>query len=411
MTGLAASLLIPLMTIHYPVEIFVSLTSTDALAKNIQPLERVDFYTILFYLYVFFGAFFIIRQLFLLLKIHILIKSSGYTIVNGCRVVDSPDTKIPFSFFKYIFCNFQQIPEEEKQLILAHEHSHIIQLHRIDLVIAESIRIFLWFNPFAWLYLQSIKENHEYLADKAVIISGYSPVYYRAALINQSLTIPVFSLVNSFTSYKFKRIFMMKKESSNPLKKLAVLLLVPAAGFFLWAFAEPEYHVNATVVTQQTSNINLSANDSVKVKKSKTRATVVKVKSAVSQKDTLKSESKVHQDFSPLIFIDGKESAVSLKDIDPDRIESVSVLKNESATSVYGEKGKNGVILITTKRINKLLERTDPLLIIDGKESSVSINELDPNRIESFSVLKNESATSVYGEKGKNGVILITTKK
>jgi len=74
-TGLVASLLIPLMTIHYPVEIFVSLTSTGALAKNIQPLERVDFYTILFYLYVFFGAFFIILQLFLLLKINILMLS------------------------------------------------------------------------------------------------------------------------------------------------------------------------------------------------------------------------------------------------------------------------------------------------------------------------------------------------
>jgi len=392
MTGLAASFLIPLMTIHYPVEIFVSLTSNDALTKNIQPPERVDFYAILFYLYVFFGAFFIIRQLFLLFKINILIKSSGYTIVNGCRVVDSPDTKIPFSFFKYIFCNFQQISEEEKQLILVHEHSHIIQLHRIDLFIAESIRIFLWFNPFAWLYLQSIKENHEYLADKAVLNSGYSPVNYRAALINQSLTIPVFSLANSFTSYKFKRIFMMKKESSNPLKKLAVLLLVPAAGFFLWAFAEPEYHVNATEITQQTSNVNLSANDSVP-----------------SPKDTLKSE--VHQDFSPLVFIDGKESAVSLKDIDPDRIESVSVLKNESATSVYGEKGKNGVILITTKKINKSPERTDPLLFIDGKESAVSLKDIDPNRIESISVLKNESATTLYGEKGKNGVILITTKK
>ena len=125
---------------------------------------------------------------------------------------------------------------------------------------------------------------------------------------------------------------MMKKESSNPLKKLAVLLLVPAAGFFLWAFAEPEYHVNATEVTQQTSNVNLLANDS-----------------GPSPKDTLKSESEVHQDFSPLVFIDGKESSVSIDELDVNRIESISILKNDT---IYGEKGKNGVVYITTKKIN-----------------------------------------------------------
>ncbi|MFI3305803.1 MAG: TonB-dependent receptor [Rikenellaceae bacterium] len=54
------------------------------------------------------------------------------------------------------------------------------------------------------------------------------------------------------------------------------------------------------------------------------------------------------QDSSPLCLVDGVER--SFDDIDPNEIESLSVLKDASATAVYGVKGANGVILITTKR-------------------------------------------------------------
>ncbi|MFT3845103.1 MAG: M56 family metallopeptidase [Lacibacter sp.] len=54
----------------------------------------------------------------------------------------------------------------------------------------------------------------------------------------------------------------------------------------------------------------------------------------------------------------------------------------------------------------------DPLYIIDGKEATKEeVNKLDPNSIESINVLKDESAKAVYGEKAKNGVIMIATKK
>lgn len=53
---------------------------------------------------------------------------------------------------------------------------------------------------------------------------------------------------------------------------------------------------------------------------------------------------------NPLVFLDGKEiSQEGIKDIDPNTIQTINVLKNISATSIYGEKGLNGVILITTK--------------------------------------------------------------
>ena len=51
---------------------------------------------------------------------------------------------------------------------------------------------------------------------------------------------------------------------------------------------------------------------------------------------------------APLVLVDGVES--SMNDINPSEVESISVLKDASATAVFGVKGANGVILITTKR-------------------------------------------------------------
>ncbi|MFA7066596.1 MAG: TonB-dependent receptor plug domain-containing protein, partial [Dysgonamonadaceae bacterium] len=52
----------------------------------------------------------------------------------------------------------------------------------------------------------------------------------------------------------------------------------------------------------------------------------------------------------------------------------------------------------------------DPLVIVDGIEG-VNYNVIDPNEIESISILKDASATAVYGVRGANGVMIITTKR
>lgn len=54
-------------------------------------------------------------------------------------------------------------------------------------------------------------------------------------------------------------------------------------------------------------------------------------------------------------------------------------------------------------------DNTDPLVLVDGIERNM--NDIDMNEIENISVLKDASATAVYGVRGGNGVILITTKR
>jgi len=69
---------------------------------------------------------------------------------------------------------------------------------------------------------------------------------------------------------------------------------------------------------------------------------------------------------------------------------------------------KATIVKITDTLIKK---ENAPLYIIDGKESpNDKFNSISPNDISKIDVLKGESATKIYGKKGTNGVILITTK-
>ncbi len=132
---------------------------------------------------------------------------------------------------------------------------------------------------------------------------------------------------------------------------------------------------------------------------------------------------KVQGDKSPLYFVDGKEwhqDDISL--INPDQIKSISVLKEESATSKYGDRGKHGVILIETKRgesraggINMAAAvgpvKVAPLYIVDGKElAPEEFQKMEPEDIESVSVYKDKKALEKFGEKGRNGVVVIKRK-
>jgi len=129
----------------------------------------------------------------------------------------------------------------------------------------------------------------------------------------------------------------------------------------------------------------------------------------VSSRDTLSLPN------ASLYVIDGK--LVSRRDViglDPAAIQSVNVLKGETAVSKYGEKGRDGVIEIARKIPSKndrqALNR-QPLYIIDGKESPAnSLSQISPADIESINVLKDERSTQKYGDRGKNGVIEIQLK-
>lgn len=78
-------------------------------------------------------------------------------------------------------------------------------------------------------------------------------------------------------------------------------------------------------------------------------------------------------------------------------------------TSTDGEPGSDAVIRIRGTR--SITASNDPLIVVDGIMDAVSsLSDINPSDIEAISVLKDASSTAIYGARGANGVIIITTK-
>lgn len=65
---------------------------------------------------------------------------------------------------------------------------------------------------------------------------------------------------------------------------------------------------------------------------------------------------------------------------------------------------------ITIRGENTINNSTQPLIVIDGLMGG-DLNTLNPNDIQSMDILKDASSTSIYGARGANGVVIVTTKK
>ena len=78
-------------------------------------------------------------------------------------------------------------------------------------------------------------------------------------------------------------------------------------------------------------------------------------------------------------------------------------------TSANGQPGEDAKIKI--RGIGSMSSSNDPLYVVDGVPYDGSISAINSQDIESISVLKDASASAIYGARGANGVVLITTKK
>lgn len=127
---------------------------------------------------------------------------------------------------------------------------------------------------------------------------------------------------------------MMLKQKSNPWAKLKYLYVLPLTAIAVVAFARPEISYKLEEVSSAKINETAPVKEVVVPKK-------------------FKREKPSHLD-EPLIIVDGKEVPNGIiANLDPNKIESISVLKDKNAIEKYGEKGKNGVIVIITKDASK----------------------------------------------------------
>ncbi|MEP6932262.1 MAG: SusC/RagA family TonB-linked outer membrane protein, partial [Flavobacterium sp.] len=113
--------------------------------------------------------------------------------------------------------------------------------------------------------------------------------------------------------------------------------------------------------------------------------------------------------------VTGAVSSIAAKDMNQGAIVNpLSLISGKAAgvniTQVGSEPGSGPSVRI--RGISSLIGGNDPLVVVDGIQGNMDLlNQVPPSEIESIDVLKDASATAVYGSRGAPGVIIVTTKK
>jgi beta-lactamase regulating signal transducer with metallopeptidase domain len=172
---------------------------------------------------------------------------------------------IPFSFGNNIYINQHLHTEKEMEDIILHEYVHVKQRHTVDILMAELLCIFYWYNPFAWLIRNAIKQNLEFIADNKVLQTGMDKKNYQYHLLKVT-GMPQYVIASNFNfSSLKKRIAMMNKIKSAKVQMLRFLFLLPILAVILLAFR------NREIYSKHSNKIVLSPagffNDSIPAKR------------------------------------------------------------------------------------------------------------------------------------------------
>ena len=168
---------------------------------------------------------------------------------HGVRVLAVEGDNVPFSFFRWIFVQPGNHSEGELEEILAHEQAHVCQWHSLDVVVSELLCCLSWFNPAVWLAKRCVRQNLEFLADRAVVHSGFDRKNYQYHLLRLSYGVNIGQIVNNFNvSPLKKRIMMMNKKKSRHAGALKYALLLPVAGLLVLS-------ANAEAVAETAENV------------------------------------------------------------------------------------------------------------------------------------------------------------
>jgi hypothetical protein len=163
------------------------------------------------------------------------------------RIVEVKGDKAPCSFGNNIFINPEKYDWDTYNQILMHEKVHIQQGHSFDILLAELVLVFQWFNPFAWLYRGELENNLEFLTDEAVLDqNSVEKSSYQMSLLKVSAPHLALSITTNYNqSLLKKRIVMMNAKKSNIHTMWKYFILVPIMGGLACA-------LNQTVAYSQT---------------------------------------------------------------------------------------------------------------------------------------------------------------
>lgn len=321
----------------------------------------------------------LVHQLVQLFRIRL---SAGSVAVAGRRLLIAPGHTDPFSFFGWIFVHPGQYTAKELEEVIRHEEIHAAQRHSLDVLLVEAMQVVLWFNPVAWWWGKAVRQNLEFLADHDVLASGMEARHYQYHLLRQSgIALPV---TNQFNVSELKnRIRQINTPDSARWKLVKLLGTLPMLAFLTMAFAPRQ-------VTEEVER-SLSWLPARAIQQQQPKQTT-------GQKVSKLPARPAKRLVEPVLIPDTRG-----EDIRPLLDKKSVFMFNEGTLQDPGDKPLGGVFF---RHIG------DPLVMIDGREASnEDFRNLIPNNIESISVLKDEASARLYGERGRNGVLLITMKR
>ena len=223
LSGLGLSMLLPFLPLNFSEErteyIYLPKNYFENLSSDVTTSSNSGFFwqewtfgdwLILVY---FAGVFlFSLMMLWQILQISLLIKKGKLVRKDGMKLVFTEKTTSPFSFFNTIVINPEMLSGEQLNHIITHENIHIGQWHQLDVVMAEILKIVLWFFPVSWWYGKSIRTNLEFIADTNSLENGLDKKAYQLNLVSISQQPSGSVLVNNFSKKLIKnRIKMLNK--------------------------------------------------------------------------------------------------------------------------------------------------------------------------------------------------------
>jgi len=149
--------------------------------------------------------------------------------IFGYHFIETGGAHGPFSFFRCIFISrVADFDEEDISLIGAHEMRHARNLHGLDILLTETLKIILWMHPLVYWYGSRLRRLHEYEADAT---AREAPGRYGKLLLNQMLFSEAPYISHSFyhSPIKLRLKMLMKSPGRAPFLKYAMVAPVLCA--------------------------------------------------------------------------------------------------------------------------------------------------------------------------------------
>ncbi len=230
---------IPFLQIGYlkPAEIinqvsFIRQTATvtgNALPVGNKGIFNFTWQNVLLAVYIAGATLSLVLFVVKITKLYLLIKRGKATALPNYRLVKVEGSNTAFSFFGYLFITENV---NENDLMTRHELVHIRQKHSADVVFLEIVKALNWFNPVVYLLQKSLKNVHEYIADKH---SATDKLAYSSFLLNNAYGIAGPDVAHSFFNNNLlkQRIIMLNKPNSGKTARLKYLAILPLTGGML----------------------------------------------------------------------------------------------------------------------------------------------------------------------------------